>query len=292
MLSKILKITTPILLIFIILFIGYNSYKQVTENTENPLNIIPTNAAVILQCNDADALYNTLNATDIWGHLRNISTVDSINSQIKEISSFYNQYPLTFKNHTLFISFHKVGANNSGLLFSSNFDRKVALENSQVHNLLGNLITEGQYNNQPIFELLHKGSTLFLSFKGDIVFFSENKMLVFGPYAADGFFGSNQHTKFDAILAMYHDQGLAPFKALTFESGVNYTAGLKYIRTSPDHGTGYSIAGKNEASPNSFRNAVFEAINLFSNRNEYAGLTKNVLKPQVAERQKFYKARG
>ena len=113
----------------------------------------------------------------------------------------------------------------------------------------------------------------------------ENKMLVFGPYAADGFFGSNQHTKFDAILAMYHDQGLAPFKALTFESGVNYTAGLKYIRTSPDHGTGYSIAGKNEASPNSFRNAVFEAINLFSNRNEYAGLTKNVLKPQVAERQ-------
>ena len=121
---------------------------------------------------------------------------------------------------------------------------------------------------------------------------SENKMLVFGPYAADGFFGSNQHNKFDAILAMYHDQGLAPFKALTFESGVNYTAGLNFIRTSPDHGTGYSIAGKNEASPNSFRNAVFEAINLFSNRREYAGLTKNVLKAQVVERQKFYKARN
>lgn len=121
---------------------------------------------------------------------------------------------------------------------------------------------------------------------------SDNKMLVYGPYAADGFFGSNQHDKFDAILAMYHDQGLAPFKALTFESGVNYTAGLKYIRTSPDHGTGYSIAGKNEASPNSFRNAVFEAIHLFSNRSEYAGLTKNVLKAKVAERQKFYKPRN
>ena len=178
MLSKILKITTPILLIFIILFIGYNSYKQVTENTENPLNIIPTNAAVILQCNDADALYNSLNTTDIWKHLRNISIVDSINNKIKGISSFYNQHPLIFKNHTLFISFHKVGASNSGLLFSSNFDRKAALENSQVHNLLGKLIAEGQYNNQPIFELLHKGSTLFVSFKGDIVFFSENKMLV------------------------------------------------------------------------------------------------------------------
>ena len=178
MLSKTLKIATPIILIFIILFIGYNSYKQVTENTENPLNIIPTNAAVILQCNDADALYSSLNATDIWGHLRNISTVDSINSQIEEISSFYNQHPLIFKNHTLFISFHKVGANNSGLLFSSNFERKIIASNTEINNLLGGAIAEGQYNNQSIFELLHKGSTLFVSFKGDIVFFSENKMLV------------------------------------------------------------------------------------------------------------------
>lgn len=178
MLSKILKITTPIVLVLIILFIGYNSYKQVTENTENPLNIIPTNAAAILQCNNADALYNNLNTVDIWRHLRNISTVDSINGQLKEISSFYAQHPLIFKSHTLFISFHKVGANNSGLLFSSNFERKAITSNTEINNLLGSAITEGQYNNQPIFELLHKGSTLFLSFKGDIVFFSENKMLV------------------------------------------------------------------------------------------------------------------
>ena len=104
--------------------------------------------------------------------------MDSINSQIEEISSFYNQYPLIFKSHTLFISFHKVGANNSGLLFSSNFERKAIASNTEINNLLGNAITEGQYNNQSIFELLHKGSTLFVSFKGDIVFFSENKMLV------------------------------------------------------------------------------------------------------------------
>ena len=178
MLSKILKIATPIILISIILFIGYNSYKQVTKNTENPLNIIPTNAAVILQCNNVKELYSNLNSADIWGHLRNISIVDSINHQIQEISSFYNQNSLIFKSHTLFISFHKVGANNSGLLFSSNFERKAITSNTQINTLLGNLVKEGQYNNQPLFELQHKDKIIFVSFKGEILFFSENKMLV------------------------------------------------------------------------------------------------------------------
>lgn len=178
MLSKILKIATPIILISIILFIGYNSYKQVTKNTENPLNIIPTNAAVILQFNDAQKIYTNLNHADIWGHLRNISIVDSINNQIQKISSFYDQNYLIFKSHTLFISFHKVSANNSGLLFSSNFERKAIGSNTQINTLLGNLVKEVKYNNQPIFELQHKDNILFVSFKGDIVFFSENKMLV------------------------------------------------------------------------------------------------------------------
>ncbi|MBC8510300.1 MAG: hypothetical protein H8D33_01390 [Cryomorphaceae bacterium] len=186
MLSKILKIATPIILISIILLIGYNSYKQVTKNTENPLNIIPTNAAVILQCNDAKKLYSNLNSADIWGHLRNISIVDSINHQIQEISSFYNQNSLIFKSHTLFISLHKVGANNRGLLFSSNFERKAITNNSQINTLLGNLVKEGQYNNQPIFELQHERNILFVSFKGDIVFFSENKMLVEDAIRASG----------------------------------------------------------------------------------------------------------
>ena len=178
MLSKILKITAPIILILIILLIGYNSYKQVTKNTENPLNIIPTNAAVILQCNDANELYASLNDVDIWKHLCNISLVDSINNQIKEISSFYNQHPLIFKSNSVFISFHKVGANNSGLLFSSNFERETIGSNTKINTLLGKVISESQYNNESIFELQHKGNTLFVSFKGDIVFFSENKMLV------------------------------------------------------------------------------------------------------------------
>ena len=178
MLSKILKISTPIILISIILLIGYNSYEQVTKNTENPLNIIPTNAAVILQCNDAKKLYSNLNSSDIWGHLCNISIVDSMNNKIQEISSFYNQNSLIFKSHTLFISFHKVGANNSGLLFSSNFERKAISSNTQINTLLGNLVKEGQYNNQPIFELQYNDNILFVSFKSDIVFFSKNKMLV------------------------------------------------------------------------------------------------------------------
>ena len=165
MLSKILKIAFTIILILIILLIGYNSYKQVTENTESPLNIIPTNAAAILQCNNANELYTILNDIDIWEHLRNISLVDSINNQIKEISNFYKQFPAIFNTNTLFISFHKVGVNNSGLLFSSNFDRETITSNTEINTLLGNTIAESQYNNQSIFELRHKDNTLFESFK-------------------------------------------------------------------------------------------------------------------------------
>ncbi len=87
-----------------------------------------------------------------------------------------------------------------------------------------------------------------------------------GPYAADGLFGSDALYKFDAILAMYHDQGLAPFKALAFESGVNYTAGLPFVRTSPDHGTAYDIAGQDLASCDSMRSAIYLAIDVFRNR--------------------------
>ncbi|MDY3858806.1 MAG: 4-hydroxythreonine-4-phosphate dehydrogenase PdxA [Muribaculaceae bacterium] len=92
----------------------------------------------------------------------------------------------------------------------------------------------------------------------------------FGPYAADGFFGAGLFKRFDGVLAMYHDQGLAPFKALAMNSGVNFTAGLPYVRTSPDHGTGYDIAGKNQASPDSFRQAVYAAIDVYRNRKNYA----------------------
>lgn len=108
-------------------------------------------------------------------------------------------------------------------------------------------------------------------------------ILTFGPYPADGFFGAGSFTKFDGILAMYHDQGLAPFKALAFDSGVNYTAGLPFVRTSPVHGTAFHIAGKGEASENSFRQAVYLACSIFRNRQAHAELTRNPLKKQEIE---------
>lgn len=102
--------------------------------------------------------------------------------------------------------------------------------------------------------------------------------MVMGPYPADGFFGSKQAFKFDGILAMYHDQGLVPFKALTFGSGVNFTAGLDGIRTSPDHGTAYDIAGKGIADPSSFRQALFLAKDIFEHRTEFEDIENNALK--------------
>lgn len=107
--------------------------------------------------------------------------------------------------------------------------------------------------------------------------FDEGNM-VFGPFASDSFFGSLQYKNYDAVLAMYHDQGLIPFKTLSFGNGVNFTAGLNRIRTSPDHGTAYEIAGKNLANPVSFREAVYLALDVYHKRMEYQELTKNPLK--------------
>ena len=109
--------------------------------------------------------------------------------------------------------------------------------------------------------------------------------LTYGPYAADSFFGGGNYKNFDAIIAAYHDQGLIPFKTLSFGKGVNYTAGLNKIRTSPDHGTAFEIAGKGEASSNSFKEAVYAAIEIYKRRAEYAELTVNVLQKQPRKKQ-------
>ncbi len=113
---------------------------------------------------------------------------------------------------------------------------------------------------------------------------SDEGHLVYGPYAADSFFGSEGYKNFDAILAAYHDQGLIPFKTLSFGKGVNFTAGLSKVRTSPDHGTAYEIAGKGEADPGSFKEAVFMAINIFRKRREFQKLMKNPLQKQKMKR--------
>lgn len=111
----------------------------------------------------------------------------------------------------------------------------------------------------------------------------EKGILVFGPFSADGFFGSSQYEKYDAIIATYHDQGLIPFKTLSFGKGVNYTAGLNKIRTSPDHGTAYDIAGKDQADYNSFKEAVYLAIDIYNSRNQYSEISVNPMK--VREKQ-------
>ena len=106
----------------------------------------------------------------------------------------------------------------------------------------------------------------------------EEGVHVFGPFSSDSFFGSGQYEKYDAVIAAYHDQGLIPFKTLAFGGGVNYTAGLEGIRTSPDHGTAYDIAGKGVADYNSFKEAVYLALDIYHSRAVYAEITKNPLK--------------
>lgn len=112
------------------------------------------------------------------------------------------------------------------------------------------------------------------------------KIHTFGPYAADGFFGSGNFGKFDGVLAMYHDQGLAPFKTIAGGSGVNFTAGLPYVRTSPDHGTGFDIAGQGVASPDSMREALYAAIDIYRNRQNHNERTASPLRRQYVDKSK------
>lgn len=114
----------------------------------------------------------------------------------------------------------------------------------------------------------------------------KSEILCSGPYASDGFFGTGRYKEFDAVLAMYHDQGLIPFKTIAMDSGVNFTAGISIVRTSPDHGTAYDIAGKNLASDESFRQAVYMAIDVFKNRLSYDEARKNPLRKLFIERGK------
>jgi 4-hydroxythreonine-4-phosphate dehydrogenase len=116
--------------------------------------------------------------------------------------------------------------------------------------------------------------------------YKQKDAMVFGPYSADAFFASGSYTQFDAVLAMYHDQGLVGFKTLAKGEGVNYTAGLPVVRTSPDHGTAFDIAGKNIADESSFREAVFRAIDLIRQRDQYAENTANPLRRGKIEKEK------
>lgn len=112
---------------------------------------------------------------------------------------------------------------------------------------------------------------------------AKQNMLVFGPYSADAFFARKSYLQFDAVLAMYHDQGLIPFKTIAVGEGVNFTAGLSFVRTSPDHGTAFDIAGKSKADITSFVTSVFECVDIINRRNEYDDRNKNPLRKITAE---------
>jgi 4-hydroxythreonine-4-phosphate dehydrogenase len=112
----------------------------------------------------------------------------------------------------------------------------------------------------------------------------DEEIMAFGPFPSDGFFGSGTYRNFDGVLAMYHDQGLTPFKLEAGADGVNFTAGLKYVRTSPDHGTGYDIAGKGEADATSMRHAIYEACDIYRRRKTYLRSKMNPLRKQYVER--------
>ena len=178
MLKSIFKIATPIILIFIILLIGYNTYQKTLQNTENPLSIIPSNAAVILQCNDAENLSVTLLNTTIWKGLLTINQLQLIDDKLKDISAFFSQHQLVFTTNTLFISLHKVGANKGEVLYSSNFSLENIKSEKDIAALLGAAITTHSYDKKIIYQIANDEKEIYCSFKGDIIFFSSSKMLI------------------------------------------------------------------------------------------------------------------
>ncbi|MDC0204711.1 hypothetical protein OAJ65_02830, partial [Flavobacteriales bacterium] len=178
MLKSIFKVSAPIILIIIILIIGFNAYQKTLENTDNPLSIIPSNASVILQSNDVEALNTLLQKTTIWRNLLNINQMQLINKNIQDISTFFSKHKLVFTSNTLFISFHKVGANNNGVLFCSNFSVENISSQQKIASLLGNTLETYNYDNKVIYHLTNKKRKIYCSFKGNVIFFSSSKMLI------------------------------------------------------------------------------------------------------------------
>ena len=137
MLKRIFKIVTPIILIFIILLIGYNTYKETLDHTENPLTIMPSNTAVILQFNDVKNISTVLENTNIWKRLLTVNTLQTSNTKLKNVSEFFTRNQTIFNSNAFFVSFHKVGANTSSILYSANFSLDNINSNKEVTSLFG-----------------------------------------------------------------------------------------------------------------------------------------------------------
>ena len=228
-------------------------------------------------------------------HIDGIVTAP-INKHAMKLANF------PFPGHTEFIADKFKSANSLMMMISDSLKVALVTNHEPISNvasmitkesiakrirILHKTLVEDFGIEQPVIAVLglnpHAGDDGAIGTEDDtevrpaIIEAKKNGMSIMGPYPADGFFGSSAYKKFDAILAMYHDQGLIPFKALSFGNGVNFTAGLPLVRTSPDHGTAYDIAGKNIADESSFRSALFAALDIAKTRKEYYESRENKL---------------
>ena len=279
---------------------GITSINQITHNKVNLLNIWKEEVAIELgQSTKISGEYAAKSLESATNHLKekkiDILITAPINKETIQSATF------NFPGHTEFL---QSKLNGESLMILMTDELKIGLITGHIPvskvsqtitsdlikkkvNLMYNSLVKDFAIDKPKIAILglnpHNGDKGIIGGEEQemiiptIKEIQETGKLVFGPYAADGFFGAESYKQFDGILAMYHDQGLAPFKALSFGKGVNFTAGLSEIRTSPDHGTAFEIAGKGTANEASFKEALFTGLQIFRTRNEYAELTENPL---------------
>ncbi|HXJ98481.1 MAG TPA: 4-hydroxythreonine-4-phosphate dehydrogenase PdxA [Gelidibacter sp.] len=282
-------------------FHGINNLNQVVENRVNVLNVWKENVDITFGEEDLKAgEYAFKSLEKATEALKNDDIDVLVTAPINKLTIQSDKF--NFPGHTDYLA-KELGGNSLMFMVSENL--KVGLLTDHVpikdapEHINAKLITEKIQTvhdslvqdfrvSKPKIAVLginpHAGDNGVIGdedekvLKPTLLKIKEKGKLVYGPYSADSFFGSKNYKNFDAVIASYHDQGLIPFKTITFGEGVNYTAGLSKVRTSPDHGTAFEIAGKGEADESSFKAAVFMGIQIFRNRNEYKELTKNPLK--------------
>ena len=176
MFNKIIKITTPIILVGVILSISYNTYQDTLKSTKSPINVIPTNASIIIQLNNLENIETTLQKSDIWKRMQNIKQIRNINNEAKEAQGLILNNNELFPFNHLFISLHKVGKNKNATLFSANFKQNENINHNEIISLLGNKIETSEYDNQTIYFIEPLRS--YFCFRSDILFFSKSKTLL------------------------------------------------------------------------------------------------------------------
>lgn len=282
-------------------FHSINSVDEIQENKANLINVLDDNVRVefgkATQISGESAIISLEKATaDLLSGKLDALVTSPLNRENTSIE------PLNFKGHTQYLM-EQTNSKEPLLLITSEIMRvgivsgHVALADVPVHITQNNILKKLRVMQKtllvdfairkPRIAVLglnpHAGNNGIIGTEEKEIIIpaielaNNEGILALGPYPADSFFGSDNFKKFDAILAMYHDQGIAPFKALSFNTGVNYTAGLPIIRTTPDHGTAYDIAGQDKANENSFRQAIYMACDIFKNRELYKEWSANPL---------------